>query len=109
MACRANGRLQQPAVTDEHGVARVPYPKYVFERIETGQISFSVDHPDFIPDRPFRIVNMLPPRGAPWRYWVGYRWERIRNRDRVSQTDPVVLKPGATLQISIAADSPGPT
>ena len=40
--------------TDADGCARVAYPKFVFERIETGQISFSVNHPAFVSDRPFR-------------------------------------------------------
>jgi len=36
-----------PVTTDSSGVARVPYPHYVIEHLETGEISFSVDHPDF--------------------------------------------------------------
>ena len=41
-------------------IARVPYPKYVFERIETGTLCLSVNHPDFVPDRPERIVATAP-------------------------------------------------
>jgi hypothetical protein len=47
----------------------VLYPKYVLEKLETGQISFSVTHPDFVPDRPDRFVNGAPPHGAPWKEW----------------------------------------
>ena len=98
-----------PVVTDRHGLARVPYPKYVFERIETGEISFSVDHPDFIPVRPFRIVSMWPPHGAPWRMWVENLWARFYYRQLTARIDPVVLQPGAVLRVSVAPDSPGPT
>src|SRR4051812_27109598 len=52
-----NGVPNDPVRTDKSGSALVPYPIYVFEKIETGQISFSVEHPDFVPDRPFRVVT----------------------------------------------------
>src|SRR5579859_4272013 len=32
------GVTNSPAITDAEGYARVPYPKYVFERIETGTL-----------------------------------------------------------------------
>src|SRR5262249_5290594 len=53
--------------TDSDGYARVRYPFYVEERLETGEISFAVDHPDFCPDRPFRVVASSPPANAPLR------------------------------------------
>jgi len=53
-----------PVTTDSSGVARVPYPHYVIEHLETGEISFSVDHPDFCSDRPFRVVSASPPANA---------------------------------------------
>ena len=56
--------------TDGDGYARVPYPKFVFERIETGKIIISVDHPEFVPTRPECVVAVAPPAGAPWKEWV---------------------------------------
>jgi len=91
--------------TDRDGYASVPYPKYVFERIETGQISFSVNHQDFVPDRPFRTVTTLPPARAPWRVWVDYSWTRIRRKALIARADPVVLQKGAILQLAIRSDS----
>src|SRR5437762_2879800 len=46
-----HGLSNSPATTDRDGYARVPYPKYVFERIETGKLCLSVNHPDYVPDR----------------------------------------------------------
>jgi prenyltransferase beta subunit len=46
-----------PSVTtDADGIARVPCPKFVFEEVETGTVTWLVDHPDhvvFWADRPF--------------------------------------------------------
>jgi len=35
-------------LTDETGIAEVPYPKYVFEKAETGTVNLNVTHPDFV-------------------------------------------------------------
>src|SRR5690349_19072224 len=61
-----------PVTTDVHGYARVPYPKYVFERIETGILCLSVQHTAFVPERPECRVAFTPPAGSPWRAWLGY-------------------------------------
>ena len=99
----------KPVATDADGYARIPYPKYVFERIETGQISFSVDHPDFAPDRPFREVDTRPPAGAPWKIWLDYIWGRLRIRALVARTAPVLLQQGTILKLSArpGASAPG--
>jgi len=34
-------------MTDAAGVAQVEYPRYVFERVETDEIRFSISHPDY--------------------------------------------------------------
>src|SRR5262245_39795735 len=90
----------KPVATDADGYDRIPYPKYVFERIETGQISFSVEHPDFAPDRPFREVDARPPAGAPWKVWLDYIWGRLRIKAVVARTAPVVLQRGAILKLT---------
>ncbi len=94
-----------PVISDAHGYGSVPYPKYVFERIETGEISFSVSHPDFVADRPFRTVTTRPPAGAPWRVWADYLWARIQLKALVARPDPVVLQEGAILRLSVRRDT----
>ena len=98
----------KPVITDKAGYARVQYPKFVFEQIETGVIIFSVNHPDFVPDRPERVVNSAPPKGAPWRIWRDYVWDRIQHRVSVARPDKVVLLKGASLRLSIQPGSAVP-
>lgn len=83
--------------TDDAGVARMPYPRNVFEKIETGTLCLSVDHPDFVPDFPERVVASALPAGAPFRERLGELWDRIRRRSVITRPDPVVLKAGAPL------------
>jgi hypothetical protein len=83
-----------PFTTDKEGYVRVPYPRYVFERIETGTLCLSVDHPDFVPDRPERVIATLPPTGAPWQEWGTYLWNRIRHKGLVARSEPIVLQKG---------------
>jgi hypothetical protein len=101
------GVPNNPVKTDQAGRAEVPYPKYVFERIETGTLCLSVNHPDYVADRPERIVADSPPGGTPWRNWVNYLLARIRHKAPVSGTQPVVLQKGAILKLSVRADSTG--
>jgi beta-lactamase regulating signal transducer with metallopeptidase domain/peroxiredoxin/uncharacterized GH25 family protein len=42
----------EPATTNAEGIAEVAYPRYARERHETGAISFSVTHPDYVAVRP---------------------------------------------------------
>ena len=74
---------KKPVITDKGGYARVQYPKFVIEHLETGVIIFSVNHPDFVPNRPERVVSTTPPKGAPWRVWRDYVWNRIQRRGNV--------------------------
>jgi hypothetical protein len=96
------------AWTDSDGYARVPYPKYVFERIETGKIIISVDHPKFVPSRPECIVAVAPPAGAPWKVWMNYILDSIQHKTLIVRPDPVTLQQGAGLKISESPDAPGP-
>jgi hypothetical protein len=102
-----SGVPNPPVTTDKEGSAHVPYPKYVFERIETGTLCLEVDHPDFVPDRPERIVATAPPAGAPWRVRVDDLWNRIRHKALFVRPDPVVLQKGATVKISVQTDAAG--
>ena len=95
------GVRNDPVTTDRAGYARVPYPKFVFERIETGTLCLSVDHPEFVPDRPERAVTFAPPSGSPWKAWADYAWNRLRHKSLVVRPDPIVLAKGATLKVTL--------
>ncbi len=98
------GVTNAPVVTDETGFAQIPYPKFIAERVETKEISFSVSHPDFVPDRPFRTVSIAPPLGAPWRILIADLWKRIIYRVFFARPEPVVLQQGAILKIVVQPD-----
>ncbi len=100
-----NGVPNPPVVTGSDGYARVPYPRFVFERIETGTLCLAVNHPDFVPDRPERIVATAPPAGAPWRVRVQDLWDRIRHKALLVRPDPVVLQKGAVLKVTVPIDA----
>src|SRR6266581_3437040 len=104
-----NGVPIRPVTTDKEGYARVPYPKYVFERIETGTVCLSVDHPDFVPDRPERIVATAPPAGAPWRLRLDYLRDLILHKALFARPEPVVLQKGAVLKIAVRPEAAIPT
>jgi hypothetical protein len=95
------GVPNDPVTTGADGQARLQYPKYVFERIETGTITLSVDHPDYVPERPERMVNFAPPSRAPWRVWLDYVWGRVRHKAVVVRPDPIVLKQGGILRLKV--------
>jgi hypothetical protein len=80
-----------PVTTGPDGVARIPYPHFVFEQLQTGQISFAVDHPDFCRDRPFAVVDNSPTRRDPWKVRFEYIIERLRHPPKPSV---IVLKRG---------------
>jgi beta-lactamase regulating signal transducer with metallopeptidase domain len=61
-------------LTDNDGLADISYPKYVVEKLKTGQVTFSVRHPEYCANRIF---------------------ERS-----LKQPNPVVLKKGAIVRIS---------
>src|SRR5258708_160645 len=84
-----------PVMTDKNGYARVPYPTYVFERIETGMLCLSVNHPEFVPDRPERTVANSLPAGAPMKERLMDVWNRIQRKAFISRPDSVVLRKGA--------------
>jgi hypothetical protein len=94
-----SGVPKNPVITDKNGYAQVPYPKYVFERIETGKLCLSVEHPDYVSDRPERVVTTALPAGAPWKIQVEDVWNRIRHNALVAKVDPVVLKKGMILKL----------
>ncbi len=93
-----------PVSTDAAGYAQVPYPKYVFERIETGTLCLRAEHPEFVPARPEVRVAFSPPAGAPWRERFDFIWGGIRHGVLLIRADPIVLQRGAALRLSVKAD-----
>ena len=89
----------ETVTTGADGYAEVPYPFYVEEKLETGQISFSVDHPDFCADRPFATVTASPPANAPTLEKAKFAMDVALRRVRV-RPDPIVLQKGAIVQVS---------
>jgi hypothetical protein len=85
--------------TDADGYARVRYPFYVIERLETAELSFVVDHPHYCADRPFRVVGASPPANAPIRERLQYWLMRITRRINV-RPQPVVLRSGALVKLT---------
>src|SRR5580704_10520021 len=94
-----------PVKTDRNGYAKVGYPKYVFEKIETGVITFSVDHQAFVPSQVEREVSTKPPEGAPWRVWADYMIDRVKNHQLVARVNPVTVTNGVVLRVSAAENS----
>lgn len=101
----SNSAPNLPVETDRDGYARIPYPAYVFERIETGVIIFSVSHMDFVPLTSETTVSIVPPSGAPWQMWLNYGMDRIRHKNFIARPDPVILRKGASLNLSVKPGS----
>jgi hypothetical protein len=73
-----NGVSDDPVTTDTNGHARPRYPKYVFEKIETGTICLSVDHPDFVLERLEQSAVSSPRRNRIVRQTNGSTLEAAR-------------------------------
>jgi hypothetical protein len=84
-------------VTDETGTATVPYPAFVVERVETGKITVSVKHPEYISDTQDIVVSTSLPAGAPWRVWMNFIIDRLKGATVVTRPGPIVLKRGELL------------
>jgi len=102
-----NGVSNSPVRTANDGRATVSYPRYVFERIETGVLCFEVNHPDFAPFNPEIAVDTTPPAGASVSVILKYWLDRVRHGALVVRPDTIILCKGATLRLSAAADAGG--
>jgi hypothetical protein len=96
-----------PVTTDARGVARIPYPRFVFEKIESGKLCLRVSHPDFVADRPEREVDEGPPAGTPIRERFQDLMARIKNKAFIVDPQPIVLKKGGILKISVRETEKG--
>jgi hypothetical protein len=57
----SHGIPPRTVTTDQEGTARITYPRYVHEKLETREVSMLVEHPDFPSERPFITVDETPP------------------------------------------------
>src|SRR3954470_13385162 len=96
-----------PVTTDARGEARIPYPRFVFEKIESGTLCLRVSHPDFVAERPERQVDTGPPAGTPIRERFQDLIARIRNKRLIVEPKPIVLKKGGILKISVRETQKG--
>ncbi|MBN2590598.1 MAG: hypothetical protein JXA96_12110 [Sedimentisphaerales bacterium] len=87
----------EPVVTDKTGKANVPYPTFVLERVETGEITVKINHPEYISGRQDIVVSTKPPHGAPWIVWKDFLINRLKRRTIVTRANPIVLKRGEIL------------
>lgn len=99
----------QPQMTDAEGFARVPYPIYVLERLETGVIILSISHPDFVAQEIELPVAPALPLGGPIPAWITYFKERFSPRAAGSAPKPIVLVKGAILRIAARPNPAGPS
>jgi len=91
-----------PVVTDANGEARFQFPRYVFEKVETGIVCLAVEHPDFVSDRPERVVDSSLPADAPLRDRMGDLLGRlVKHQKLVANPDPIILKKGGILKITV--------
>jgi len=91
----------RPVTTDKNGLATVPYPFYVTEKLEAGTLCLAVEHPDYVAQSPERVVATALPHGAPWRSRLQDLFDRIRHHAIETRPDPIVLQKGATLRITV--------
>ena len=96
---KSNSVKNLPITTGDDGVASVPYPKYVFEQIETGTICFSVSHRDFVTEGLERVVSTSTPAGAPLGVRLAGMWNWMRSKFAKSRPRPVVMQRGAILNL----------
>jgi len=93
-----------PVTTDSRGIARVGFPKFILERLETGQISVTIDHPDFCNESFSRDVAFAPAANAAL-------WKRLAHPFLVfvqrapARPQPITLQRGAVLRVSGYLDS----
>jgi hypothetical protein len=91
-----------PVTTDVNGEAKIEYPQYVFEKIEAGLVCLAVEHPDFVSQRPERVVDNSLPENFGMRERVGDLIKRVAKRQPlIAKPDPIVLQKGGILKITV--------
>jgi len=88
-----------PLISDANGRIRLRFPRYVHDRVETGEVSFEVDHPDYCFERPFRAVSAAPSRSGGLKARLKFGLFQLLPRGRFTP-EPVVLQSGAVVRVS---------
>jgi hypothetical protein len=83
--------------TDKKGVARIPFPRYIVERVRSIELSFGVDHPDYSPQRPFVQVGSPIRSTTPFVQRLQFIYSDFIES---AKTEQIVLKRGATIELS---------
>jgi hypothetical protein len=92
--------------TDAAGIARVVYPHYIYERLETGEISVTVNHPDYCEGSFPRDVAFAPPANAA--FWERMAYPLLVLAQRVpARPKPIMLQRGAILRVAAYVEAPG--
>lgn len=97
-----------PVISNGGGVAPLPYPFYLEEKLETGGITFSVDHPNFCPHSADVVVDPSPPLNAKFKSKVKYWWQRLVTGQITVQVKPIVLQRGGVLELRAVLTSADP-
>jgi hypothetical protein len=91
-----------PVMTDVNGEATIEYPKYVFEKVETGVVCLGVEHPDFVSQRPERDVDKSLPENASVKARIADMFNRVANKQSlIAKPDPIILQKGGILRITV--------
>ena len=94
-----------PLVSDVSGRVWLRFPRFVHDRVETGEVSFEVDHPDYCFDRPFRVVSAAPSRSGGLKARIEFALFQLLPKGRFIP-EPVVLQVGAVVRVN-AQDAAG--
>lgn len=86
----------RPVKTDSNGQAKIRYPRYIRERVRSIKLSFDVDHPDFLLDRPFVDVAAPIRSTTPIVQRLKFIYQDYLQNGK---TERIVLKRGAAIEI----------
>jgi len=91
----------ESVATGVDGLCRVHYPRFLETGLPVGEISFSVKHPDFCPDRPFQTVKWALPATAPaWQRLLFELANLVPPLIEKFKPPPIVLKRGAIVMVA---------
>jgi hypothetical protein len=83
--------------TDQNGAAKIPFPRYIVERVRSIELSFGVDHPDYSPARPFVKVGSPLRSNTPFLQRLRFFSEDFFESGK---TERIILKSGAALELA---------
>lgn len=86
-----------PVTTDAKGKAKIPYPRFIVERVRSIELSFGVDHPDYASSRPFVKVAAPIRSTTPFVQRLQFIYEDFQQSGK---TERIVLKESAAIELS---------